>query len=76
MGIARWPLRKPLAIFAAGLVGISVLWSLRTGEDLPGNLKDLVQWFGGIVLAAYYGTSTVEAVKGVGVRACQKKDGS
>lgn len=65
MGVARWPLRKPLAIFTAGLVGVSVMWSLWRGQDLPGNLKDLLQWFGGIVLAAYYGTSTVEAVKGV-----------
>jgi hypothetical protein len=63
--VARWPLRKPLAIFAALLVGVVVVWSLHVGRDVPGNLKDLVQWFAGIVLAAYYSTSTMEAVKGV-----------
>nr|WP_321500174.1 hypothetical protein [uncultured Dethiosulfovibrio sp.] len=75
MGVAKWPLRKPLAIFAAGLVGLSIIWSLWAGKDLPMNLKDLLQWFGGLVLAAYYGTSTVEAVKGVGTKACPEKDG-
>lgn len=75
MSVAKWPLRKPLAIFAAGLVGLSILWSLWTGKDLPMNLKDLLQWFGGLVLAAYYGTSTVEAVKGVGTKTCPEKDG-
>lgn len=66
--ISTWPLRKPLAIFAALLVGVVVVWSLYAGRDVPGNLKDLVQWFAGIVLAAYYSTSTVEAVKGVSAR--------
>lgn len=64
-GIAQWPLRKPLALFAALLVGAVVVWSLVTGRDVPGNLKDLIQWFSGLALAAYYSTSTVEAVKGV-----------
>jgi hypothetical protein len=63
--IAQWPLRKPLALFSALLVGSVVAWSLGTGRDVPGNLKDLVQWFSGLALAAYYGTSTMEAVKGV-----------
>ena len=63
--IAQWPLRKPLALFSALLVGAVVVWSLWSGRDVPGNLKDLVQWFSGLALAAYYGTSTMEAVKGV-----------
>lgn len=63
--VARWPLRKPLAIFAALLVGVVVVWSLYAERDVPENLKDLVQWFSGLALAAYYSTSTVEAVKGV-----------
>ena len=63
--ISTWPLRKPLAIFAALLVGGVVAWSLVCRCDIPPNVKDLTQWFAGIVLAAYYSTSTVEAVKGV-----------
>lgn len=63
--IAQWPLRKPLALFAALLVGAVVVWSLVCQCDIPPNVKDLTQWFAGIVLAAYYSTSTVEAVKGV-----------
>lgn len=73
-GIAQWPLRKPLALFAALLVGAVVVWSLVTGRDVPGNLKDLIQWFAGIVLAAYYASSTTEAVKGAG-RKCPNDGG-
>lgn len=72
--IAQWPLRKPLALFAAALVGGVVVWSLFCGCDIPPNVKDLTQWFAGIVLAAYYSTSTVEAVKGAG-RKCPPDGG-
>jgi uncharacterized membrane protein AbrB (regulator of aidB expression) len=63
--IAQWPLRKPLALFAAALVGGVVVWSLVCQRDIPPNVKDLTQWFAGIVLAAYFASSTTEAVKGV-----------
>ncbi len=63
--IARWPLRKPLAVFAALLVGGSVLFCLVTGRDVPPNMATLLQWFGGITLAAYYTSSSFEAAKGV-----------
>jgi Na+/H+ antiporter NhaC len=61
--IARWPLRKPLAVFAALLVGGSVLFCLATGRDVPPNMAILLQWFGGITLAAYYTSSSYEATK-------------
>ena len=64
-GIAQWPLRKPLALFAAVLVGVTVAWSLWTGRDVPPNLGVLLQWFASVTLAAYYASSTTEAVKGV-----------
>ena len=69
--ISRMPLRKPLAIYAAALVGIVVLWCMAKGCDMPPNIKDLLQWFGGITLAAYFATSTTEAVKG-----CSQKEPS
>lgn len=66
--IAQWPLRKPLALFAALLVGGAVVVCLYQGKDIPPEISGLLKWFGGIALTAYYGTSTVEAVKGVGKR--------
>ncbi len=63
--IADWPLRKPLAIFAALIVGVAVGCSLWRGEDLPDNLTALVQWFGSITIVSYFASSTTEAVKGV-----------
>ncbi len=65
MNISEWPIRKPLAIFAALLVGISVGCCLYRGSDLPDNLTTLIQWFGGLTILAYYTSSTTEAVKGV-----------
>lgn len=78
MNVARWPLRKPLAIFAAGLVGGSVAVALWRGEDLPQNISRLLEWFGGLTIAAYYASSTTEAVKGVSTASCGGKntDGS
>lgn len=78
MNVAQWPLRKPLAIFAAGLVGGSVAVALWRGEDLPQNISRLLEWFGGLTIAAYYASSTTEAVKGVGTAQCGGKntDGS
>ena len=70
MSVAKWPLRKPLAIFAAGLVGGSVAVALWRGEDLPQNISRLLEWFGGLTIAAYYASSTTEAVKGVGTASC------
>lgn len=72
MNVARWPLRKPLAIFAAGLVGGSVVVALWRGEDLPQNISRLLEWFGGLTIAAYYASSTTEAVKGVSTASCGK----
>lgn len=66
MNIANWPIRKPLAIYAALLVGVSVGCCLVRGTDLPDNLTTLIQWFGGLTILAYYTSSTTEAVKGVG----------
>ena len=65
MNISEWPIRKPLAIFAALLVGVSVGCCLYRGSDLPDNLTTLIQWFGGLTILAYYTSSTTEAVKGV-----------
>lgn len=77
MNVAQWPLRKPLAIFAAGLVGGSVAVALWRGEDLPQNISRLLEWFGGLTIAAYYASSTTEAVKGVGTAQCgQSGNGS
>lgn len=71
------PLRKPLAIFAAGLVGGSVVVALWRGCDLPQNISRLLEWFGGLTIAAYYASSTTEAVKGVGTAQCgQSGNGS
>ncbi len=70
MNVAQWPLRKPLAIFAAGLVGGSVAVALWRGGDLPQNISRLLEWFGGLTIAAYYASSTTEAVKGVDTTQC------
>ena len=69
MDIANWPMRKPLAIFAAAIVGIAIGSALWRGCDLPDNLTALIQWFGSITIVAYFASSTTEAVKGVGVNA-------
>ena len=65
MNVASWPLRKPLAIFAALIVGVAVGCSLWRGKELPDNLTALVQWFGSITIVSYFASSTTEAVKGV-----------
>jgi len=65
MNIADWPLRKPLAIFAALIVGVAVGCSLWREIDLPDNLTTLIQWFGSITIVSYFASSTTEAVKGV-----------
>ena len=65
MDIANWPMRKPLAIFAAAIVGIAIGSALWRGCDLPDNLTALIQWFGSITIVAYFASSTTEAVKGV-----------
>ena len=74
MNIAEWPIRKPLAIFAAALVGVSVGCCLFRGTDLPDNLTTLIQWFGGLTILAYYTSSTTEAVKGVGSNAYDEEE--
>jgi len=58
------PLRKPLAAYSALLIGVSVLISLLKGVDLPTNISELLQWFGGVTVAAYFASSTTEAIKG------------
>ena len=70
----RVPLRKPLAVYASLLVGGSISIALWRGIDLPPNVSSLLQWFGGLTIAAYYASSTTEAVKGVGE--CPPKNGS
>ncbi len=69
--VSKMPLRKPLAIFAALLVGGAVFLCLRRGIDIPQNMAGLLTWFGGVTLAAYYTSSTYEATatKG-GERTC------
>lgn len=61
--IAERPLRKPLAVFAALLTGGAVIFCLAKGQDVPSNMGSLLQWFGGITLAAYYTSSSYEATK-------------
>ncbi len=61
--IAERPLRKPLAVFAALLTGGAVIFCLAKGKDIPSNMGALLQWFGGITLAAYYTSSSYEATK-------------
>lgn len=60
--IRAWPLRKPLAIYAALLAGICVLVYLWRGNDLPPNLTSFLQWFCGLVLGYYYSSSTAETI--------------
>lgn len=71
-----WPIRKPLALFAAGLVAFVVLWSVVRGQDIPTNVKDLVQWFASLTIAAYYASSTTEAVKEMKARCDPAESGS
>jgi len=63
---AKIPLRKPLAVYAAGLIGISVLVSLILNRELQAGAVELLKWLGMTAIAGYYTTSTVEAVKGGG----------
>lgn len=65
MNIADWPLRKPLALYAAVIVGLAIGCSLWREVDLPDNLTTLIQWFGSITIVSYFASSTTEAVKGV-----------
>ena len=65
MNIAEWPLRKPLALYAAIIVGLAIGCSLWREVDLPDNLTTLIQWFGSITIVSYFASSTTEAVKGV-----------
>ena len=65
MNIADWPLRKPLALYAAIIVGLAIGCSLWREVDLPDNLTTLIQWFGSITIVSYFASSTTEAVKGV-----------
>ena len=67
MNIADLPLRKPLALYAAVIVGLAIGCSLWREVDLPDNLTTLIQWFGSITIVSYFASSTTEAVKGVGM---------
>ncbi|WP_286677102.1 MULTISPECIES: hypothetical protein [Aminobacterium] len=61
--IGSRPLRKPLAVYAAVLVGGVLIACRVQGVDVPPNTAELLKWFGGITLAAYYASSSYEATK-------------
>ena len=54
MNIADWPLRKPLALYAAIIVGLAIGCSLWREVDLPDNLTTLIQWFGSITIVSSF----------------------
>ena len=64
MDISKMPLRKPLVIYTALLVGGVVIFCLIKGEDVPINISNILQWFGGVVFTAYFTSSSFEAIKG------------
>lgn len=69
MGKIEWsktPLRKPLAVYAALLIGVSVLLSLILNRELQAGATELLKWLGVTCVAGYYTTSTIERVKGGG----------
>lgn len=63
---SKTPLRKPLAVYAALLIGISVLIALILNRQLQPGAVELLKWLGVTAIGGYYTTSTVEAVKGGG----------
>jgi len=67
------PLRKPLALYTALLVGGTVVFCLLIGEDIPPNIATVLQWFGGITLVSYYSSSSFEAIKGKKERSDDKQ---
>jgi len=60
----KTPLRKPLAVYVALLIGICVLLSLILERQLQPGAVELLKWLGVTAIGGYYTTSTVEAVKG------------
>lgn len=63
---AKIPLRKPLAVYAALLIGISVLIALILNRQLQPGAVELLKWLGVTAIGGYYTTSTIERVKGGG----------
>lgn len=60
---SKIPLRKPLAVYSALLIGalvaVSVIFDLAISEPAA----DLLRWLGVTCLGGYYATSTIEATK-------------
>ena len=63
---SKTPLRKPLAVYSALLIGISVLTALILNREMQAGTVELLKWIGITCIGGYYTTSTVEAVKGGG----------
>jgi len=62
----KTPLRKPLAVYVALLIGICVLLSLILNRELQPGSVELLKWIGVTCIGGYYATSTIETVKGGG----------
>jgi ABC-type multidrug transport system permease subunit len=63
---SKTPLRKPLAVYSALLIGISVLVSLILNREMQPGTVELLKWLGMTAIGGYYTTSTIEDVKGGG----------
>lgn len=57
------PLRKPLALYSAVLIGAVVLISTLFQLPIDETAGELLKWLGVTCVGGYYTTSTVEAVK-------------
>ena len=55
------PLRKPLAVYSALLIGIVVLISLVFQITLDEGMAELLKWLGVTTIGGYFATSTIEA---------------
>lgn len=60
---SKVPLRKPLAVYSALLIGVLVSVSVVFNLTIPEPAADLLRWLGVTCVGGYYATSTIEATK-------------
>lgn len=61
--IRKAPLRKILALWAAGLTTFVVVYHLLTNTSPPDQIKDIVIYVVSATIGAYFASSSFEAVK-------------
>lgn len=62
--IRKAPLRKILALWAAGLTTFVILFHLFTMTAPPDQIKDIIIYVVSATIGAYFASSSFEAIKG------------